>query len=685
MLTLPEDVLYIILSHLDTAKDILSLLLTSKHLRKVIQADHNEGWRIFVRARFPSMTNLPTTAYTWDQLADSLTWQTRAWARRSVYFQALLPTPTPTPTVPREPRNRGRGGQRMSHRPQQQQQTAFHPVVDARADWAAREDLVVWGAGENIVARRRKGRRADWSPDQTLWHHVDGKELGYRAGYDDITALSIVEGVGGKAGDLGMLVGRDNGHLAFLSAAAGDFGHVLADLSPRHAMEIGAGRVQENINDIDVHQSRVAVAAKSSVLLYSLPEDFSSSNIAPSVFLSFAASPPGDSWESVGGAKWMGQDTLALGLSGSKDALRYVKVTPAGFEDVVPVRNTALEARFSIDPDKSRLCTGSLAPIDASSIIGGGGSTLLLSAWRDGTVRLQDLRTPTPLDLVYCDNIDPYSEFEKLLPFSTSHFIAAGSHGATIKVFDFRWPRQYYHTTALPCGADAPIPRPHQPFLRPPRTPRPPCDHCAPMTGRMCRWHALSQDIYHRPNGTFFFSKSLPRASAYASVWSLAAGGGSLSPNFYIGISGGVVEASLATATQLNDGEDGGRMMDVDPRLGYVPCVEQQQQRQQTEVEVEDGGARPGRYYVYDLDASLMETGDGMLDRGNERNVRMPMMRGTGWRRMTEEIGGAGDAVGRHRLDVRYHALSDFDAIGLGMGDKEERRWAGLGDVGRME
>lgn len=363
----------------------------------------------------------------------------------------------------------------------------------------------------------------------------------------------------------------------------------------------------------------------------------------------------------------MGKDTLALGLSGSTDALRYVKVTPTGFEDVTNVKNIALEERFSLWPSTSRLCTGSLTPIDASSIMGGGGSNLLLTAWRDGTVRLQDLRTPTPLDLVYCDNIDPWSDFEKLLPFGTSHFIGGGSHGATIKVFDFRWPRQYYHTTALPCGADAPIPKPHQPFLRPPRSSHPSCSSCDPLTNRKCSWHALSRSLYHRPNGTFFFSKALPRASAQASVWSLASGGASLSPNFYIGISGGVVEASLATTTDAaaDNSSSSPASWHVDPQLGYVPSAAQTEE-----------GASPGAgYYVYDLDASLMETGDGMLDPRNERTVMLPPMRGRGWRRMAEEMGGKEGLGGRHRLDVRYHALADFPGVGLGMGEQEERRW----------
>ncbi|KAJ4392990.1 hypothetical protein N0V93_002194 [Gnomoniopsis smithogilvyi] len=664
MLELPDDVLYLVFAHLDTAKDLRALSLTNKRFHTVINGDNNEGWRVFVRTRFPSLylTSLPTSSFKWPQLAKSLTWQSRAWDRRSLSFQAMLPTP------PRAPR-RGPATGRRPH------QAPFHPVVDAHSNLATNEELVVWGAGETIVARRRSGRKADWTPKQTVWHRVEGAEMGYSAGYDDVTALSIVEGARGKPGKLGMVVGRDNGHLALLGAGNDDFGQRLADFHPRHTEEADAGWFQEKINSVDVihQQGCMAVATKAAVLLYSLPQDDADMDVAPSAYLSFATQASDDSWESVGGAKWMGKDTLALGMSGRKDPLRYVKVSPTGFEDVVPVRNDALEAKFSIEPNKSSLCTSSLTPIDATSITGGHGSNLLLSSWRDGSIRLQDIRTPSSLDLVYSDNIDPWSALDTLLPFGTSHFVGGGPHGATIKVFDFRWPRQYFHTAALPCGKEQPVPTPSQPFLSAPtdhKTRNFSCDHIA---GYKCRWHALSQDIYHRPNGTFFFSKSLPRATAYACVWSMARAS-PLSPNFYIGLSGGVVEANLATLPPISSTHE----TEVDPHFGWVPSVQR------------DMGE--SSYEVHELDASLMETGDGQLYPENLRSVRMPAMRGKGWSRISEKMGNGVPErlVRRHRLDERFHVLPDFDRADLlGLMEEEskdeQRTWFEDGDVDEIE
>lgn len=664
MLELPDDVLYLVFAHLDTAKDLRALSLTNKRLHTVINGDNNEGWRVFVRTRFPSLytTSLPTSSLTWPQLAESLTWQSRAWDRRSLSFQAILPKP------PRAPRRGSIPGRRRHQAP-------FHPVVDVHSDLATNEEMVVWGAGENIVARRRSGRRADWTPKQTVWYRAEGADTGYRAGYDDVTALSIVEGASGRAGKLGMVVGRDNGHLALLGAGDDDFGQRLADLHPRHTGEAGAGWSQDKINSIDVlhQQGRVAVATKAAVLLYSLPQDDTDINVAPSDYLNFVTQTSDDSSESVGGAKWMGNDTLALGMVGWKDPLRYVKVSPTGFEDVIPVRNNALQDKFSIEPNKTSLCTSSLTPIDATSITGGHGSNLLLSSWRDGSIRLQDIRTPSPLDLVYSDNIDPWSPLDTLLPFGTSHFVGGGPHGATIKVFDFRWPRQYFHTAALPCGKEHPVPTPSQPFLSAPTERKAQCSSCDHLAGYKCRWHALSADIYHRPNGTFFFSKSLPRASAYACVWSMARAS-PLSPNFYIGLSGGVVEANLATLPPISSAHE----TEVDPHFGWVPCVQR---------DMGESG-----YEVHELDASLMETGDGRLCPENVRSVRMPAMRGKGWSRISEKMGDGVPPrlVRRHRLDERFHVLSDFDRADLwgvvGESRKDTREtWFEDGDADDIE
>lgn len=637
---LPDDLLYLICPHLETARDLRALLLTNRRLRDVIQnGDKDEGWRLFVRSRFPDVSGVSLSSssrYSWRDLANSLTWQARAWERRSLSFRAMMPTPPPPPA------NR-------SGRPPRRREAAYHPALDAHFDFATGEDLVIWGAGEDLVARRRRGRSAEAIPEKTVWHRLDGKDLGYRSGVDDIKALSLVEGACGRAGKVGAVVGRDNGNLVLLSTGECDFGERLAAFSPRPEQ----ASAQATINSVDVSRRNglVAAATKSGAFLYPLPQE-PGADVAPAAHLDLASvgQVVNPAATTLGNAKWMGESTLALVLPGCKDPLRYVSVAQAGFGNVVPVRNTPLEDKFEINYHGTHICTSSLTRLDASSVAGGGASSLLLSAWRDGTVRLQDLRTPSALDTVYCDNIDPHSDFESLLPFGTSHFAAAGAHGASVKIFDLRWPRRYHHTQALPCGDMMPLPTPPQPFMAPPRRPRhcpPRCDH----HGASCRWHRLSRELYYRPNGKFFFSKALPREHAHAGVWSMARAS-PVSPGFYVGISGGVVEADLAAAPGP---ESPAAEMRVDPTFGYSVAAGG------------PGAMGPAGYTAYELGAALMETGDGLLDLRHSRGVRMPPMRGRGWSRITEKIGVAAPEalVRRHRLDARYHVVGDFDRADL--------------------
>ncbi|KKY39315.1 hypothetical protein UCDDA912_g00668 [Diaporthe ampelina] len=646
---LPDDVLLLVIVHLETAKDVRALLLTNRRLGSLVRADHDGGWRAFVRSRFPS-TPIPfvpsstSTGYPkWVEVASSLTWQSRAWERRSLSFQAILPEASLD--------------QRRASR--RRQGTPYHPVLDAHFDFAAKEELVVWGAGENFVARRRRPGRDSTYPERVVWHRLDGKSLGYSAGPDDIKAVSVVEGVGDG---LGALVGRDNGHLALLDLSEEGFGEKLADFSPEYASVDEAEDIgpttkfnQGTINSIDVISRKriVAASTKAGVQLYHLPEE-PGVNVEPSAYLDLTTHHFDYPNTTLGYARWMGEATMAFALRGCPYQLRYATITPTGIEILSPYKNTALEDTFDISYDKGRLCTQSLTPIEASSVTGGS-SNLLLTAWRDGSVRLQDLRTQSPFDLVYCDNIDPWSEFESLLPFGTSHFVAGGAHGASVKIFDFRWSRDYCHTVAMPCSPEKPFPKPIQPFLATPSLSTRQHTKCEPQPrGRRCTWHELSRDLYYRPNGTFFFSKSLPRNDAYAGVWSMARSS-SLAPNFYIGISGGLVEANLSSASSAT----GVGAVEVDPVFG---CT----------VGRQDPGAG---YSTAPLEASLMETGDGLLYVENDRTVRMPPMRGKGWNKLRrdeyEDI--PRELRARHRLDERYQIMSDFvEDVDLG---RAKERW----------
>jgi hypothetical protein len=238
--------------------------------------------------------------------------------------------------------------------------------------------------------------------------------------------------------------------------------------------------------------------------------------------------------------------------------------------------------------------------------------------------RLQDLRTPSPFDAIYEDNIDPWADMESLLVYGTERFVGGGMNGATIKIFDFRWTKGYYHTSGLLCRDKRPYPKPVQPFLKEPGVSSygQRCNHAL---GTACQWHGLSRDIYYRPNASFFLSKDVP-SQATPAVWSLSKPSDH-SPNFYIGISGGILEANLT---------EGG--IKYDPNFGFEDWEETMP---------------PGGYKSRGLRHSVMETGDGLLVQSNDRAVDLPPI----LRRRS--VGAARTGKGRGRQVDTHYRLDD--------------------------
>lgn len=228
------------------------------------------------------------------------------------------------------------------------------------------------------------------------------------------------------------------------------------------------------------------------------------------------------------------------------------------------------------------------------------------------------------------------------MAYGTERFLAGGGDGLTIKIFDFRWTKNYYHTTGLPCLDRKPFPRPHQPFLKPPTDRargRARCDH---VRGRPCHWHDLSRRIYYRPNAKYFLSESV-RSFRTSSVWSLARPS-DVSPNLYVGISGGVIEAALEPCPDAGRYPASAAAV-VDPHFGFADWR---------------AAAPPGSgYRSKPLIPALMEIGDGYSFKGNDRSILLPSL--LTYQGPRESLGNPGGALAKHhRLDNGYHHDVDF-------------------------
>ncbi|KAK4199767.1 hypothetical protein QBC40DRAFT_175597 [Triangularia verruculosa] len=620
-LDLPVEVQLLVFANLDCARDLRALALSCKKLHSAVDSD---GWRHFVERSFPSLS-IPVAGgnrHTWKQLAESLTWQSRCWDRRALQFQVLLHSPHGD-NVPRHRANMRRNAGYKS---------LFHSVVDAHFDPATHQELVVWGAGEDVVARYRE-RQGGGKPSKSSWHRINGKELGFKAAYDDVNSIKIISHHTGRA----IVTGRHNGTLSLISAEPDHFGEPISELkfTPSYATDTTDTSEPDNVSSLDVLQhggkTRIAAATRNSLLIYDLPED-NASELEPSATFDLKTEIFSLNSSRLSRARWMEQgETIALALSGSPDPLRYLSLTPTGITHHTAAKNASIAAQFELK-NNGNICPNSLEPVYRN---GGSKTSLLLSAWRDGTIRLQDLRTPSPFDAVYQDNVDPWVDAEALMTYGADRFIAGGGDGLTVKIFDFRWDKPYQHTSGLPCLNRTPFPAPSQAFLKNPASSIFGIEKCR--QGLACHYHEFSKHIYYRPNAKFYLSRSLINSSA--SIWSFARGS-DISPNFYIGISGGVIEANLEPCPNNYPPDQ----PTTDPNFGFSDW------RGRTA----DGSG----YMSRQVSPALMEIGDGYAYKHNDRPILLPKLKDCGgppgWK-------GSQLALSKHhRLDMNYQMDGDF-------------------------
>ncbi|OAA68044.1 f-box domain containing protein [Niveomyces insectorum RCEF 264] len=736
--TLPDDILYLVLENLATARDRAHLSRICRHLHRFMQ---ERGWRAFALHCFPTISQQVGEAIDnddddededkgddgndndgrracgtrgWNALAESLTWQSRAWDRRSFSFQALLP------------RYRRVGPRQRPSRPYRPS-LAVHFQADLASSRKARgrsadgEELLVWGAGEDIVARYRgrggQTRRTGTASAAPVWHVVDGKAAGFRPGYDDVRAISVIEDVMGRPRHRGVLAGRESGDLSLLSAEKdAGFGRLLARFLPNRSdgddknqsvddLAVAAARRpidQSRIYTVDVttngrNVSRlgggssnglVAVTTASHIVFYPLPRDDVDSTPANAAGNSIhkrggVAESGGDGdgdgdlddetavdtapqrvfpvttfdMDKFGlssrghrhsyNARWLAAEgMLAVGLGVGEQPLRYLTVTPTGPVLTAAHKNAVLAEHYQLT-DTSYLLPTSLEPIGTPSSGAGGGGHLVLSAWRDGTCRLQDLRTASPWDLVYQDNVMPKECSQALLVYDGDRFLAGNQESATLKVFDLRWPRRYYHTAALACGSTRSYPLDGILPMRPRTTttttkqrllwpsvppPLPRRARCCLQRGLECRWHASSKRLDHRPNCNVYLDRALRNVVRHdLGVWALARAASSdpLAPNFYAGLHGCIVEGALMedTPPDTTAATAGPPRRQGDPHFGY-DAASFGLENDDIDYYVPEDVDKTAPYRAVNLRASLMETGDGLadIDAGN-RPLMMPLVR----------------------------------------------------------
>ncbi|OAQ98368.1 hypothetical protein LLEC1_01164 [Akanthomyces lecanii] len=544
--TLPIGVLRSIFQHLNTAQSLGRLASTSKALKAIVE---HHGWNVFVRTHFGYLDLPPSN---WKTLAKRLTWQTRAWERRALLLSSLVSSKK---LASQSSRGRGARGGRGGRGGRLAQTFPPSVFVDAASHIKGKseEELVAWGIGEDVVVRWRELRHS--APKKEKWTQVIGQVAGFKAGQDDVSALALVRNAEVDK-TLMMLVGRASGYLQLISTHQTDLGRTIAWLQPESTEDEASGG-QNDIQHVHVNsrQCSAAVATKDSILFYPLPEQWPDPNgldvdeagtpaeymIHPTERCDLKSMEGPSRFGRIRQVSHMQNGDCAVALSGTAEPLRFLTRTPDGtvVTNAAKMQASSRCADSYIYTDRQLQTCRCILPLNTSSIPGGSTHTIL-SSYDDGTIRLQDLRTPAAIDTIYQDHFELTTPTGPLLADGTQRFIAGSARTSVIKIFDYRWTRSYYYTDAMPCSDTplGPAPRPLTWKALPQSTQR---ERCCYMLGKECARHMLAKADYYRPNCNIYLPNIYQNASP---VYSLARAS-STSPNIYAGLSGELVTMSL--------------------------------------------------------------------------------------------------------------------------------------------
>lgn len=365
--TLPDEVLLDIIESLDTARDIAQFAALSRQCHDFIS---QSGWRAFVKTRFPSL-RIPFNEQTdWNFVANRLTYLDRAWEKRGIEVCPL-----------EEKRSQGRSGRR----PYGNQSISYNSVVDAQLTPSLDQELVAMGAGENLLITTISNTKSVPS----VWHKLRGEENGHRPGSGDVTAVSVIE----RNGVSEVVVGRADGDIRVLSSKD-DYAQPASKLSHvddsklnfvSDPMRQSPGQLAISWTEWQPQEKLLASSRGSLLTLYNL-SDGSEGDVSPVAYHDFSAGEgQGNEPSLLRSIKFMGKDTMAFGLGGSREPLRWAKVTPFGLEvfnatgDPSPSHSPTASAEARLE---SKTTVRAIQPVD-----GTGSGNLLLSAWDDGTYR----------------------------------------------------------------------------------------------------------------------------------------------------------------------------------------------------------------------------------------------------------------------------------------------------------
>lgn len=453
---LPFELLAHIARQLPTAQAFYHLSLTCRKLHDFVK---EEGWRIFVQERFPSIT----TPHYWKDAAHGLSTLSRNWDRKALVARYLKPGgDILNLTKPRR---------ETQWHPPQGQTMGFQPVIDAYEEWSgnswtSRREVLAFSAGAELVLRiketgscaRQKWKAApaekavmafDEHKNRINW--VTYKPPQARQGTDDITALQLLGSIT-SANKLfptdesveAILIGTARGDLRLLQLPINDE-EKHSRVETLATFSTGSRIVRSA--DISTDQQPLIAAAlgESNISIYDASAAKDSASVIPLDDIDICAGEQDAPSLTVWSNRWLTTNRLGVGLGPTRRPLRVYQVRESGIEPR-PIKEFARERPAHSDDDAIFLGaeTGSftasihsICPLPVSSHAGHEEGEVFLSGGSDGVVRLHDTRSPLNHEHCYWNPIDDGAIYS-LQTLGRERLAVGNSQHSVVKFFDLR-------------------------------------------------------------------------------------------------------------------------------------------------------------------------------------------------------------------------------------------------------
>lgn len=472
---LPFEILAQVVSYLPKAQQLYYLALACRRLHRFVS---QEGWRVFVQERFPSIQTPPY----WRDAAHALTTFSRNWDRRALIARYDKPGG-----------DNLEGPARISNRrrpwPRPIGQTmGFQPALDSYEEWngggwSSRREVLAVGAGAELALRvKQTGPKAlqrwkiasETNPRDASFdsHHNHVRWVTYKPstaaqGIDDITSLKLYrlenDGVVGGDDEETVIVGRASGDLTVLTVPIVAFEGAAV---PSRVYRTDNRPVKSLDYTKGSSPLLAACVSGTSIVLYPLqkPDHANDEEDCVCSIGEISAIPPAgvgpkqQAWT----LSFLSNNRLATGIGPSNTPLNVYQISESGIPQE-PLRRFHCRSPHHLDDGvdfRSRAPVTSayqILPLTNFNNPGQGLGDVFLTGFHDGFITVNDMRSPQDYVQIYHDPIDQ-SAIYSLAAIGRERFVAGGARHSVIKFFDLRMNngRAYYHHEQIPLPTQSP-------------------------------------------------------------------------------------------------------------------------------------------------------------------------------------------------------------------------------------